>query len=300
MKRFFVALLLLAWSSGSEATYPGAEYFLHSELNLSYWSNHCRRSDTDMLYFRGLTEALNSYILEKGKGTKKLEISVQDPAGHGSAPGVTLSQNRKGYHIFTAARRSSDFNLPLLVQLVEYFASPSWKFYSCCRDYDQADSWRVLHRLLDKEIGEPDMSFFQGRRSVVFETGDFQVIYEEDRLFYSLAGKTLDLEPGDPVPVKVGQRYLFGSKGFFHVYENGVEVQRTAKSEQCASAADEPLLTRVHDEWVNVSCGLRYLYKENRFEQIPSSRADEYKRTRCSDERGGGAVHPPPLRVIHE
>lgn len=269
-KPLLIAGALAFWSFESEATVIGCEYFLYPNLNFSYCSNHGRRSDTDMLYSIGLMEALNEYLGRKrAEGTlqeKKFEITYIDPIGDAGQPEIEVSQNRRGYYI--TSRNSSDLNLRHLVQLVEYFASENWRSF-CCYGYGRGpESIRKrFESILDREVGQPDMSFFDGRRSVVFEIGDLQVVYENDRLFYSLAGKRLDLEPGDPTPCKVQNRLRFGSRNFIHVYANGVERQRSIKPSQ------EHL-------WWTKECP-------------PPPRI-------CSDIPGKGMVHPHPLRVILE
>lgn len=57
------------------------------------------------------------------------------------------------------------------------------------------------------------MSFFAGWHAVVLGLYDLQMICKDDRLFYVLACRRLDLEPMDPTGSYAGQStrpYLFG------------------------------------------------------------------------------------------
>ena len=217
-------------------------------------------------------------------------------------PEIEVSQNRRGYYI--TSRNSSNLNLYDLVRLVEYFASKNWQSFCCYRPYltmTPESARNRLARILDREVGQPDMSFFQGRRAVVFEVGDLQIVYENDRVFYSLASRRLDLEPADPAPVKVGNRYLFGSKDFLHVYENGVEVRRVPKPKSWTPDGF-PCRARVHSKGVHLGCGegtpLAYSYEKNQFNELVGSFA--FRVANCTDERGRGEVHPRALRVLQE
>ncbi len=307
MKRLLITLILVFWYSTSEATNYGGEYILFPHLNFSYFSNYCRRSDMSMLYYTGLFEAVDAHIdrrIQEGAlPAKKFEIRFSDPYADMPAAVVDVSQNRRSYHV--TSRDFGDLNLPYFVRVVDYFASKNWKPFACCGRYVEVSTEDVrkrFGRILDREAGAPDMSFFDGRSSVVFESGDLQVVYESDRLFFVLAGKKLDLEPGDPIPVKVGPRYLFGSKDFLHVYENGAEVQRRSKSASKEWSCTEPtFMAKGYRKWINIGCDggvyLSYSYDKNQFYEI--ARAQEnFDRPRCSDMRGKGEVHPPPLRVV--
>ncbi len=312
MRRFLTALIALiavAWCSRSEATNYGCELFLYSHVNFKYCSNYCRRSDVKMLYYSGLMEALNAHIdrrLQEGAlQAKKFEIIFSDPFADMPAPVVEITQNRKGYHI--TSRDAGDLNLRHLVRVADYFTSRNWKPFSCCDRYIKvtpADIRRRFGRILDREVGDPNVSFFDGRRSIVLELDDLQLVYENDRLFFLLAGKRLDLEPEDPVPVKVGNRYLFGSKDFFHVFEKDLELRRRPKAKLWSEwECSEPFRAKGYRKWVNLGCGeggarLSYSYDENRLYEVAAP--EKYYQPRCGDEPDYYGVHPNPLRVIRD
>jgi hypothetical protein len=275
MRRVLILLLLLACSSAARATNVGCEYILYPHLNLSLCYNHCRRSDTAMLRYTGLMEALNAHIehrISEGKlADKKFEIIFVDPLADGGMPMTELTQNRRSYHM--TLRHEADLKLAHLVRIVDFFASESWRPFDCCRSWTESllpeEQRERLRRILDRRVGLPDVSRFAGRRSIVFELGDLQVAYEDDRLSYWLAGRKLDLEPGDPRPVQVGNRYLFGSETSFHVYENGVEIRRHPKPDPSIDwgCSGGPILARAHRKWVNLGCGdvqLSYSSERNR------------------------------------
>jgi|GEM_PF-2360760 len=309
MKRFMLALILVLCSSKSEATTYGCEDFLYPHVHFRYCSPDCRRSDMAMLYYSGLMEALNAHIDRRVKEgalpAKKLEIEFSDPSGDMPAPVVEVTQSRKGYYV--ASRDAEDLNLLYLTRVVDYFASKNWKPYSCCNSYIKVTPKGIRRRFgrsLDHEAGPPDLSFFDGRRSIVFELGDLQVVYENDRLFFLLAGKRLDLEPADPIPVKVGNRYFFGSKDFFHVFENGLEIRRRPKAKSWSEwGCLEPFRARAYGKWINLGCGeggarLSYSYDKNRFYKVAAP--ETFDRPRCSDDLRDMKVRPNPLRVIQD
>jgi hypothetical protein len=307
---------LLAWSSPGEASGAGCEYILYPHVSFSYCTNHCRRNDMSVLYYTGLMEAVNAYVARKqdegALQNKKLRIQFIDPLADSGRPEIELTRSRWEYQI--VSRDAANLNLRDLVRLVDYFASPNWQSF-CCYDYVNRSHESVrnkIGRILDREVGQPDLAFFDGRRSIVAEIGDLQVVYENDRLFYSLAGQRLDLVPADPTPVQVKNRYLLGSRDFIHVYEEGREVRhsRTVQDSE-GSWCEPPLRARAYRSWVNVGCWeprRSYSYEKNRFYElapfVPTRENlnvphGEFGRPNCSDV-GDGEVHPPALRVIQE
>jgi hypothetical protein len=274
MKRALIVLLLLVASRDSEASNVACEdRFRFPNVNLSYCSNYGRRSDTEMLYYKGLAKALNAYIDHKREAGeagalqgKKLEIEIDFANG---GPVINLSQGPSGYYVQFGP--GSVVDLRQLLRIADCFASKNWR--SFCPKWERKDpaiALRTLNRILDREVGEPDMSFLAGSQTVVFELDDLQVVYEENRLFYVLAGRRLDLEPDDPTPVKLRDRYLFGSKGAVHVYENGSEILRRPCTYGVDNGAPH---ARVFRSWVNIGNAgyprLSYSYEKNRFYLIP-------------------------------
>ncbi|HSS49721.1 MAG TPA: hypothetical protein VLX28_12315, partial [Thermoanaerobaculia bacterium] len=250
MKKILIVLILLIVSHDGEASNVACEdRFRFPNVNLIYCSNYGRRTDTEMLYYKGLAKALNTYIDHKREaGTlqgKKLEIRIDFADG---GPVTDLSQGPTGYYVQFGP--GSVVDLRQLLRIVDYFGSRSWR--SFCPDWERKDPAIALHtlnRILDREVGEPDMIFFAGLQTVVFELDDLQVVFEDNRLFYVLAGRRLDLEPDDPTPVKAGDRYLFGSKGAIHVYENGSEILRRPWTYGVVDGAPH---ARVFRSWVNI------------------------------------------------
>ncbi|HEX4962506.1 MAG TPA: hypothetical protein VF173_16850 [Thermoanaerobaculia bacterium] len=240
----------------------------HLHLSFCYYNSF---QETDFLYYQGLAEVLNAYVTQKEADgalkPKKIEIEIACIPAINAGPIVAVSQSRESYDVTVAQTRKPD--LRQLVRILSYFGSKRWRSF-CCYDWGKNDTAsRSFDRILDREVGEPDMSFFDGRQQVVFQRDELRVIYEADHLFYELAGQRLDLPPADPVPVKIGDRYLLGSEGTIVVYEKGTEVQR--KSIPCQP--EMPISTRVYARWVNVDafCNrkmLSYSYERNRFYDV--------------------------------
>lgn len=227
---------------------------------------------------------------------KRLEIEAQPVNNAG--PAICLNQGPDTFDVEFRYGYSDSWGctgisgLRDFVRIVDYFASENW--HSFCYDYRKVSCGTALHsfdRLLNQEVGEADLSFFEGRRTVVFELDDLQMVYEGDRLFYVLAGQRLDLEPEDPVPVKIGERYVFGSKGAVHVYESGSEILRKAWKYQTDFG---PFRAQAFRRWVNLGYSggpqLSYSAEENRFHEVPAG---------ASSWNGGfgpcGKVYPGPF-----
>lgn len=313
-RRLLVFLLLWVVSAApGEATVLGCESLDYSSLRFEHWSNHCRRSDLRMLYYSGLMEALNTYVerrqAEGALETKPFEIAFFDPTGDMPAPLIEVDQDANAYHV--VSRNDADLNLRQLVRIVEYFTLGSWHRFPQFDSgkLDDASYWEQiqreaerLYRALDAGIGEPDLSFFRGRASVVAEVGQLEVVYEDDRLSYVLTGEALDLEPADPVPVKVKDRYLLGTEGALVVFEKGVEVARQVTSwKECL----EPPRAKTDRESVRIGCDwdprqYTYLYGENRFQEDENGRDGAYtlESDKCGQYPCG--VHPTAVRVTQE
>lgn len=298
MRNSLVAFLLFLLGWECWATTVGcSDHFLLPTLNLSYCEDGCP-SDTEMLYHRGLTEALDAYITKRrdagALAAKKFEIKLV-PGAAEAGPGIDLSQGLNGYYIYVSygASWSPAHDLRQFVQLVDYFGHKDWRPFT--GDFKSSNS--VLARILGRAVGQPDMSFFEGRSSVVSEVGEVQVVYENDRLVYWLAGRRLDLQPADPIPVQIGNRYLLGSTTGIHVYENGSEVGRAPI--KCALPPTRAMAFR---RWVNIGCGgnawLTYSYERNRFYEVDRY-APELGRS-CGDDPIANKVHPTPFRVTRE
>jgi hypothetical protein len=266
------ALGFLVLAPVSRATESQYKYYSLSHLRLTlcyYYPHH----ETDFLYYKGLAEILNLYIVQKvTEGTlrpKRVEIHIACHTPEVNAvPIVEVSQSRKSYDIVLAKDR--DPNLYQLVRILDYFSSKNWKSFCC---YDMAKNDAASHsfdRILDREVGELDMSFFVGRQQVVFHRDELRVIYEADRLFYELASQRLDLRPADPLPVKVRERYLMGTEGAIVVYGKGRELRR----ESIPCRLDLPIAAQAFAKWVNINtrCGkgevLAYSYDRNRFYKV--------------------------------
>lgn len=265
---------MLVLAPVSSATNPQSKGFLRSHLNLRlcYYNDD---NEMDFLYYKGLAEVLNSYIsqrvMEGALRPKKVEINVACLTPWIDAgPIVEVRQSHKRYDILVAKNREP--NLHQLVRIVNYFSSRNWESF-CCYDRLKNDAAsRTFDRILDREVGEPDMSFFVGRRQVVFQRDELRVIYEADHLYYELAGRRLDLKPDGPLPVKVRDRYLFGIEGALVVYGRDGEVRRKAIS--CDPSGF--VTARAYARWVNIDisrCGggaLAYSYDKNRFYRVES------------------------------
>lgn len=298
MFRSLVVLVVLICPLMAHATVGGHEYILYPHLNFEIVTNKCQRTETAVLRYSGLMEMLDTHIAHRiAEGQledKPFEIIYKDRHISGMGPITELSQNQDGYHILL--RHEPSLSLPHLVRLVDYFASESWRpffGYPRLRDEEEAEK---LRSLLDRTVGPPDLAHLEGRRSIVHETGDLRVIFEDGQLAYWLAGEKLELEPGDPPPVQVGNRYLLGGKNHVFVYENGVEIQAYPKPENSWDwGCDVAILAETHGDWVHIGCRgearLLYSFDYDRFAEVELALAG--LRSQCAGDDGTWKpVHP--------
>jgi len=280
-----VVLSSLALAAPAPATVLGCEEMDFANLHFTYGANHYRRSDTVLLYYSGLMSFLDAYIERRQAGgaleKKPFEITYHDFMGD-SGPIIEIDQDADAYRVLS--RDEADLNLRQLVRIIDYFASESWQPFPQ-GDPREPDSeyWEAydretagFYKALETEVGEPDLSFFRHGEAVVLEVGELQVVYEVDRLRYVLAGEALDLDPADPVPVRVGDRLILGTEGAILVFEDGVEVTRqSTSSKDCIAEVG----VRTDGESVEIGCEhtrwYRYSYAQNRFEEA-EGRTDQH------------------------
>lgn len=309
-----LVVLALALASPAPATVLGCEALDFPNLHFKYRANHGRRSDTAILYYSGLMSFLNAYIetrqAEGALEKKPFEITFHDPMGD-FGPAIDIDQDASTYHILS--RRSGDLNLRQLVRIVDYFTLKSWQSFPQFEPEElETERWKAydrasarFYRALDAEVGEPDLSFFRHRRAVVLEEGEIQVVYDADRLRYVLEGDTLDLEPADPVPVRVGDRTILGTKGAILVFENGVEVARQSTASKPCIAA---VAVKTDGGSVRIGCEFTtwYHYAQNRFEEAENPRSERSyyrefetdKQDSGDDDLNGCRPLPTPVRVL--
>ncbi len=217
-----LGLFLIPTSSlATEVSY--GDFVLLSHLNLAFCSDFGQRADTDILYYTGLAEVLNDYVSAKvAEGAlqpKKVEIKIACHTAVEAGPSIVeVSQNRRGYYIVIVQDVKPD--LYQLVRIIDYFADKRWKSFchdKWARKVSPQTAFRTFNRILDETVGKPDLSFFAGRREMVFQEDELRVVYEADQLFYEMAGQRLDLQAGRSVageierPLSVRKRRMRSS-----------------------------------------------------------------------------------------
>ena len=236
----------------------------------------------DSLPIKGLAVLLEQYVaarIDRGELPSTVHFEILGTTGYWAwlAPVPTcLTRSQSSYSIYT-----EDLSLRNLVRLVEFSASERWR--SFC--YDRGDPSKTpgliprleqtLERILDEAVGEPDLSFFAGRRAVVYRVGELAVIYQDGRLFYELAGKELGVPPEGFLPVQVGDRYILQSRHAAVVFEAGAVIARhplPGGEEEVECDSTYSRLARAYPKWANVTCGpkavLSYSAERNRFYRV--------------------------------
>ncbi|HEX6904143.1 MAG TPA: hypothetical protein VF789_30815 [Thermoanaerobaculia bacterium] len=270
-----LGFFLLAASSSLATEVSYKDFVLLSHLNLAVCSNSGMRADTDILYYTGLARVLNDYVAAKVEEgalqPKKVEIKIACHTAEEAGPSIVdVSQNRRGYYIVMVRDVKPD--LYQLVRIIDYFADKRWKPF--CHDkwhstVSPETAFRTFNRILDETVGKPDLSFFASRREVVLQRDELRVVYEAEQLFYEMTGQRLDLKPDDPLPVKLRDRYLFGSEGAVVVFADGKERRR--KSPSSCVRPHPPIRAKVYTRWINIDCGanvLAYSYDRDRFYEV--------------------------------
>jgi len=265
-------LFIFIFSNYNYATVRSYICYTYPHLNFSYCCNHCIER-TNMLYYKGITKVLNDYIgtlIKEGKlKNKKVEIQAGCKV-FGGTPSIDVSQNRNGYFVL----KQGDFNLTQMVRIINYFTSPNWNSFCYDRRNYQKEfkekEFKTFNKILDKEVGNANLEFFDDKQIEVLKLGDLTIIYEQDSLFYYLEGDRLPLRPENPPPVKLKNRYLLSSENSIFVYENG-KVISSNKIPTCTGCIPN-LFWRPGSRWANLVIDghnvLSYSYDKNKFYEL--------------------------------
>jgi|CXWL01.1.fsa_nt_gi hypothetical protein len=269
-------------STASRASVFCPIYFDEPHVSvMAYQAPHGAFVPMELLPIKGLASLLEQYIatqIERGERTpvrfEIFRLGTPTWAADGSVPCLTRSA-------YVVSIQTRDMSLRNLVRLVEYSGSPLWQPF--CDDsgdlrrtpglVDQLEE--QLDKLLNKVVGEPDLTFFAGRQAEVYRVGELAVIYRDGQLVYELAGEELGLTPQGFLPVHFGSRYVLQDGGDVVVLEAAAEVARYTLprlEEDLACDGTVTVWAEVCAKWVNVACGstavLSYSAERHRFLRV--------------------------------
>lgn len=288
MRFILVLVLVLGGARPLCATNPCALYFDFPHLTLlAGQSNYEHFPLWEMLRARGLGQLLEDYLAAKAERSEwsAIRFEIDNLATTRFIFGRNVPWLSRSKELWIA--QLNRLELRHAVRIIEFFASSKWRSFCPEKPESKTDEqWNgLLEGILDETVGEPDLSFFDGRRVIVYRVGDLAIVYQDERLFYELAGQPLDFELEEFLPVRVGDRYVIQRQGELLVLERGQVIARgRLPAHQDLRSCDGPheFWAEACAKWVNVVCGptavLSYSAKQNRFYSI---QVDPYRCT-CS------------------
>ena len=94
----------------------------------------------------------------------------------------TICNNfRNGNFVFI----HGDTNLSQLVRIINYFSSKDWA--SFCYDNEQVNpqvALNTFNEILNDRASKPGKDFFTDKKEIIWELGDYKIIYQNDDLYY--------------------------------------------------------------------------------------------------------------------
>jgi hypothetical protein len=223
-------------------------------------------------YYRGMSEQLHQYIemkINRGElENKKFSISfwLFPVAIYDRCP-IELTQNKYLYDIYIV---ESELNLEKMVQMINYFASEKWESFVCVEPKKyQTVANKTLFKRMDNAVGKPDMSFFNNKKTTVFQLKNLQVFYENDSLSLSIDGYPIGVDinfnTASIPPQMIGSYYLVASDDSLYIYDNTNLINQHKRPIQEYGHS----LMVVYATWMNYYqdgyCPLSYSLEENRF-----------------------------------
>ena len=278
MKRLPALIILLSASlfSASQpahATSCTTAEFRTTHVDLTYCENHGRWKTKDLLYHKGLISLLGSYIeatgLDEKFGSRRVKVTIYSPA---FGADFVFGVNRDASTLRIQGRGVLE---PMLfLRTLHYFTVPGWQPFPGDRSgaYDGVSDDTILkefNAILDATVGEIDR--VPSQRFVVMNLGHLQVVYDHGALSYELDGVTLAETVQDPIPIRIGDRFLLGSDRGILVYEsNKLIAERVWHREDFLPpyfswASDDGAFV---DFYHDLGLALIYSYQTNTFHEI--------------------------------
>ena len=224
MRPALLFLLLLLANAGLRATECVDRYFNWPHLELRFCQNGNNYHETRVRLYQGRSEMLNRYIeslIAKGRlSDKKFIVEIDDQIL--TYPRLELTWNDTGHHVYV----SGFPDLQLLANYVLYFTQAKktpvrfdWNRYNV-PNLDNEKSIDSLNRSLKKA----DISALRKEKRCVWKQDEAELIYTNERVYYTLNGKKIPVRANAGTPVKADELWLFVQKDSAFVYKNGVRT----------------------------------------------------------------------------
>ncbi|MCB9198138.1 MAG: hypothetical protein H6600_06750 [Flavobacteriales bacterium] len=242
------------------------------DLHLTYNDGENKDGDRLEWHYEGLSKQLNEFLETKIKNgeldDKKFNINywLYDVSTCDCCP-IEISQNKNGYYLAVVG---DELSLHRIVQIINYFSSNYWESFVCKEPkkyQDVAD--KTLFHILDKTVGDPDLSFFKSKSTTVFELNDLRIDYRNDSLVVSINGnqvkEKINFKGASVPPVSLGEYYIVASYDSIYVYD-GVKVINSCSRQLINNGLSK---MKSHNKWMNYydeyDCVLSYSLEKNRF-----------------------------------
>ena len=270
MKYFSIillSLLLLIPVGNINATNCSYQLFIEKHVNLDLCQNYGRNKTLFLLY-KARTKALSDYVatkIEQGNLTdKKFEIQIYDPIL--SQPHVQLSQSKKAYYVIVCGKYP---NLEELMMIVDRFTDPDFSYLEISyqnsdNEKDREKEYKRFEHFFNRQLSEEDKQLKLKHTHIVWQSGLLSMHYQDDKLSYILANKTLPLMVKG-LPAVIRDRYIIPTAiddnyyiDYFFVYQDSVQIKKLKLPK---ILEEEDAQGYVYDKWVNFGYSSdRYLY----------------------------------------
>ncbi len=287
MKQLIILILAISTSLPAQASSCVDTEFRTTRVDLLNCANRGAWNYRDLLYHKGITRLLDSYLAETGLdealSPKRLRLAVYPEFW--ATPVFAFDQNQDYYSI----EWRGTLDPRLFLATLHYFTAADWLPFP--GDQSMARSaasrqqarkitddavLRELDEVLRNRIGEIDLSRVTDRRFVVMNLGQLQIIFKNGTLFYELDGIRLKESVQDPIPTRIGIRYLLGSDRGISVYESEKLIAEIELKREILHTPFYPVASRdgnfvdFHsgDGFVGDGLFLIYSFKTNTFHPI--------------------------------
>ncbi|MEM7354512.1 MAG: hypothetical protein AAF657_27135, partial [Acidobacteriota bacterium] len=204
--------------------------------------------------------------------------------------GIVFSTDQNDDELIIQARGRQKPRLFLRALL--YFTSPEWQPFPRAQlspDSDLSDE--LVLQEIDKIFSDAgvdiDSAWAENQQILLLKLGELRIVFKNGTLSYQLGGVQLKEKVRDPIPIRVGERYLLGTEHGIRVYESGKRIAEKAWSRADATAPIYPLLYvdgKNVDFFDSFGAFLVYSAETNAFYEIQREGANRWPKGRSSPD----------------
>lgn len=270
MKRFLILMTILLTASLLKATVCIDRYFSEKHINTYLCQNHSGYNASRTMLYKERTKRLNSFIADlitEGKlEDKKVELHIYDQALTYNY--ATVSKNKRAYFISC----SGFVSFGELAKMIYYFAQPDWTSFEYNPEkVKDCDKTRERFRSLINKYPLPDLSKYTFKKSIVKQLAEVELVYQNDKFFYTCNGKKLKYKTNANFPVRINDRYLFVQSDSLFIYGNGKELLAFGRNP--LETTEDFSAIQVYSKWINIgysqnSYSYTYSYLENKIYKL--------------------------------